>query len=146
MKIPVRGGRTWGTGSNGSPSGHYRVVHKVKAGNTLGQIAENYGTTATKIRRWNNMKYGTHLIHAGQQLKIWVKDGYNVKKMKPKSGSYGPPGHYKITYRVKRGDTIGQIAADYGILSSRIRRWNNLKRGSHIIYPGQKLTLWVKEG
>ena len=43
-------------------------------------------------------------------------------------------------------DTIGQIADDYGILSSRIRRWNNLKRGSHIIYPGQKLTLWVKEG
>ncbi len=146
MKIPVRGGRTWGTGSNGSPSGHYRVVHKVKAGNTLGQIADNYGTTATKIRRWNNMKYGTHLIHTGQQLKIWVKEGYSIKKTKPKSGTYGPPGHYKITYRVKRGDTIGQIADDYGILSSRIRRWNNIKRGSHIIYPGQKLTLWVKEG
>ena len=146
MKIPVKGGRTWGTGSNGGPTGHYKLVHKVKRGNTLGQIAEDYGTSASRIRRWNNMKYGTHLIHAGQKLTIWVKDGHQVRKSKQKNNDWGPPGHYKITYRVKKGDTIGQIADDYGILSSRIRRWNNLNRSSHIIYPGQKLTLWVKEG
>ena len=150
MKIPVKGGRTWGTGSNGGPTGHYKLVHKVKRGNTLGQIAEDYGTTASKIRRWNNMQYGTHLIHEGQKLTIWVRDGYQVQNRKSykkqKGSNWGPPGHYKITYRVKRGDTIGQIADDYGIRSSRIRRWNNLKSGSHIIYPGQKLTLWVKEG
>ena len=29
--------------------------------------------SASKIRRWNNMKYGSHLIHAGQKLVIWVK-------------------------------------------------------------------------
>ena len=146
MKIPVKGGRTWGTGSNGGPTGHYKLVHKVKRGNTLGRIAEDYGTTASKIRRWNNMKYGTHLIHAGQKLTIWVKDGHKVRKSKQKNNDWGPPGHYKITYRVKKGDTIGQIADDYGILTRRIRRWNNMNRSSHIIYPGQKLTLWVKEG
>ncbi len=42
-------------------------------GDTLGQIAETYGTRASKIRRWNNMKYGSHLIHPGQRLVIWVK-------------------------------------------------------------------------
>ncbi|HJM95580.1 MAG TPA: LysM peptidoglycan-binding domain-containing protein, partial [Candidatus Marinimicrobia bacterium] len=70
---------TWGTGSNGGATGHYKLVHKVKRGNTLGRIAEDYGTTASKIRRWNNMKYGTHLIHTGQKLTIWVKDGHKVK-------------------------------------------------------------------
>ena len=44
-----------------------------KRGDTLGQIAESFGTRASKIRRWNNMKYGSHLIHAGQKLVIWVK-------------------------------------------------------------------------
>ena len=48
-------------------------VYKVKRGDTLGQIAENFGTRASKIRRWNNMKYGSHLIHPGQRLVIWVK-------------------------------------------------------------------------
>jgi len=94
------------------------------------------------------MKYGTHLIHEGQNLNIWVKDGYDVKNTKSPSGQkkWGPEGHYKITYRVKRGDTLGQIAEDYGTMSRKIRNWNNMKRNSNIIYPGQKLTIWVKEG
>ena len=147
IKIPVRGGRTWGSGANGGPPGHYKISYKVKSGNTLGQIAEDHGSFASKIRRWNSMKYGTHLIHEGQNLTIWVKDGYDIKKTKvSKQKKWGPEGHYKITYRVKRGDTLGQIAEDYGTLSRKIRNWNNMKRNSNIIYPGQKLTIWVKEG
>ena len=46
---------------------------EVKRGDTLGQIAEIFGTRASKIRRWNNLKYGSHLIHPGQKLVIWVK-------------------------------------------------------------------------
>ena len=48
-------------------------IYKVKRGDTLGQIAENFKTRASKIRRWNNMKYGSHLIRPGQKLVIWVK-------------------------------------------------------------------------
>jgi LysM repeat protein len=40
---------------------------------------------------------------------------------------------------------LGQIAEDFGTLANKIRRWNNMKYGSHIIYPGQKLIIWVKE-
>jgi len=76
MKVPVRGsGRVWGTLGNGGPSGHTKRLYKVKRGDTLGQIAEDFGTRASKIRRWNNMKYGSHLIHPGQRLIIWVKEG-----------------------------------------------------------------------
>jgi membrane-bound lytic murein transglycosylase D len=51
------------------------VVYKVKRGDTLGHIAENYRTGAGKIRRWNNLKYGSYMIHPGQKLTIWVKEG-----------------------------------------------------------------------
>ncbi len=45
------------------------VYHKVKSGETLGHIAQKYGTSATKIRSWNNISGST--IYAGQRLKIY---------------------------------------------------------------------------
>ena len=73
LNVPLKGGRTWGNGENGGPPGHSKRVYRVKRGDTLGQIADDHGTRASKIRRWNNMKYGSHLIHPGQKLVIWVK-------------------------------------------------------------------------
>ena len=52
--------------------------------------------------------------------------------------------HNKITYKVRRGDTLGHIAEDYSTRASKIRQWNGMKYGQHI-FPGQKLTLWVKK-
>tara|TARA_B100000809_G_scaffold252121_1_gene286471 strand:- start:2957 stop:4510 length:1554 start_codon:yes stop_codon:yes gene_type:complete len=75
LKVPLKGGHIWGTGENGGPPGYTKRTYKVKRGDTLGQIAEDFGTRASKIRRWNNMKYGSQLIHPGQRLVIWVKDG-----------------------------------------------------------------------
>ena len=75
LKVPLKGGRIWGTGENGGPPGYTKRTYKVKRGDTLGQIAEDFGTRASKIRRWNNMKYGSQLIHPGQRLVIWVKEG-----------------------------------------------------------------------
>ncbi len=74
VKVPLKGGRVWGTGENGGPPGHARISYKVKPGDTLGQIAEDFKTRASKIRRWNNMKYGSHLIHPGQKLTIWINE------------------------------------------------------------------------
>ncbi len=73
LNVPLKGGRIWGNGENGGPPGYAKKIYRVKRGDTLGQIAENFGTRASKIRRWNNMKYGSHLIHPGQKLVIWVK-------------------------------------------------------------------------
>ena len=45
------------------------IYHKVKSGETLGHIAIRYGTTASKIRQWNNIS-GSR-IYAGQRLRIY---------------------------------------------------------------------------
>lgn len=45
-----------------------RVVHRVKPGQTLGQIASLYGCSVEQIRRGNNLK--GNKIHAGQVLRI----------------------------------------------------------------------------
>lgn len=73
LNVPLKGGNSWVQSNKGGPRGYSKRIYKVKKGDTLGQIAENFGTRASKIRRWNNMKYGSSLIHAGQKLVIWVK-------------------------------------------------------------------------
>ena len=44
-----------------------------------------------------------------------------------------------IRYRVKSGDFLGKIAAQYGVSVSSIKRWNNLR--SDNLRVGQRLTI-----
>lgn len=49
-------------------TGRRHVVHRVKAGQTLGGIAQRHGTTVTALRRHNKLR--TDRIHPGQSLTI----------------------------------------------------------------------------
>lgn len=44
------------------------TYHKVKSGQTLGYIAQKYGVSLTKLKKWNGLRSST--IHPGQKLKI----------------------------------------------------------------------------
>lgn len=61
--VAVAGGRRRGVAKRPT-----HVVHKVKRGQTLGQIATLYGCSIEDIRRGNKLK--TSKIHAGQVLRI----------------------------------------------------------------------------
>jgi len=49
----------------------------------------------------------------------------------------------KKTHIVKEGETLAQIAQQYDVTINDIRAWNGLK--TNTIYPGQRLTIRVKE-
>jgi len=137
LTIPVR--RSNGGAllvSNSGPTGHKRIKYKVKRGDTLGHIAEDYNTLARNIRRWNKLDYGQH-IFPGQKLTIWVKEDMG------QLASNNKKDEDKVIHIVKRGDTVGHIAESYRVPSRNILSWNNIK-SKQTIYPGQRLTLWVK--
>ena len=46
----------------------------------------------------------------------------------------------RITYKVRRGDSLNKIAARYSTTSSSIARWNKISERS-LIHPGQRLTI-----
>ena len=50
----------------------------------------------------------------------------------------------EVIYKVRSGDVLGVIAERHGVSLSDLKAWNNI-RGNRI-YPGQKLTIYVKEG
>ncbi|GAB4398365.1 MAG: lytic transglycosylase domain-containing protein [Microscillaceae bacterium] len=51
-------------------------------------------------------------------------------------------GKKALTHTVKAGESINYIALQYKVAGSSIRVWNRL--ASDLIYPNQKLTIWVK--
>ena len=50
----------------------------------------------------------------------------------------------KIVYKVKRGDTLGKIAARYHVTTSQIKNWNGMR--SNTIRVGQRLTIYTRGG
>lgn len=115
------------------------ITHRVKNGESLWTIAKKYRVSVHDVAAVNKIR-NRSMIRIGQKLTIPVP-GMNLASV-PKSAM---PGYNKVTYKVRRGDTLGHIAEDYNTRASTIRKWNGLKYGQHI-YPGQKLTLWIKQG
>lgn len=95
-------------------------THTVVRGETLGGIAQRYGTTVAKLSELNGIK-NPNLIYPGQKLKLPAKST--------------PSSH-----TVARGETLGGIAKRYGTTPEKLAKLNGLKNPD-LIYPGQKLRL-----
>ena len=115
------------------------VSHKVRNGESLWTIAKKYHISVHDLAAVNKVR-NRSMIRIGQKLTIPIA-GVNMASIPISS----MPGFNKLTYKVRKGDTLGHIAEDHGTRASKIRKWNGIKYGQHI-YPGQKLTLWVKQG
>lgn len=111
------------------------IIHKVKRGESLWTISNRYKVSIHDLAAVNKIK-NRHKIQIGQKLTVPIKGGLAFE-------SGGPPDHYKVMYTVRRGDTLGHIAEDYGTRATQIRRWNNINYGDYI-FPGQKLVIWIK--
>lgn len=96
--------------------------HTVERGDTISELAEQYGTTITRLRQLNNLRGNTILI--GQKLKI----------SRTTSPAEGPVHRY---HTVRRGDTLSGIAATHGTSVHRLMQLNGLHGDT--IRIGQKL-------
>ena len=122
------------------------VTHIVSYGETLSLIARRYRVSVGSIVRANNIR-NSHRIRVGQRLLV-PAPGTNPTAIASRSGGDNNrkvPGKTALTYRVKRGDTLGEIAEIYNTRASSIRSWNGLRYGEYI-YPGQRLTIYVSDG
>ncbi len=107
------------------------TVYRVKRGDTLGKIASRFGVTVRQIKKRNKLRSNT--IYPGQRLVIPTKSKRERKsKTKVKL----------ITYRVKRGDTLGKIAKRFGTTVRELKRINRL--GGSKVFVGQRLKVPVK--
>ena len=102
------------------------TTHKVGSGDTLFNIAKRYDMNVADLIASNNIKGNT--IHTGQILKVAAAKGKQTAK-----ASVQP-----VSYTVRQGDTLTDIARRFNVNVNDVRRWNN---NSSNIKPGQNIKL-----
>lgn len=121
--------------------------HKVERGQTLGQIARDYGTSVDDIARLNHLG-NVHMIRPGDQLLIPMPAelASRAARRAAEKGHYVPPdGWQRVSYKVKSGDTLGAIARKLHVSVKHLRRVNALPR-TDLIHPGQRLYAYRPAG
>ena len=102
------------------------TTHKVGSGDTLFNIAKRYDMNVADLIASNNIKGNT--IHTGQILKVAA-----AKSKQTAKASVQP-----VSYTVRQGDTLTDIARRFNVNVNDVRRWNN---NSSNIRPGQNIKL-----
>ncbi|MDD8058002.1 MULTISPECIES: lytic transglycosylase [Shewanella] len=123
------------------------VRYKIKPGDSISEIADQFETTATLIRSSNGIK-GNNII-AGKFLIIPVAakdpdlatmtaDQVLARKAVVKSSPN------KQTYTVKSGDSLWKIAQSQQVTVAQLMKWNNLKKQS-TLSVGKNLVIYPNE-
>lgn len=135
------------------PEGFVAVTYKVKNDDSLLGIADLFNSRVSDIRNWNNIPYTT-TIKIGQTLNIYVpetmKDYYasldkstEIEKNKnivSNNSNKSNKNSGILYHKIKRGETLGLIAAKYGVSVNQLRDWNNIS-GNRIV-AGKNLRVY----
>ena len=91
------------------------VIYTVKKGDSLYEIAKKYNTSVDAIKRYNNLT--TNNLSIGQKIRIPCNIEDKDDTVMPKY----------ISYTVKAGDNLYNIAKKYNTTVDKIKRDNNLQ-------------------
>ena len=114
------------------------ITHRVKAGDTLSGLAKKYNTTSEAIMEASKLD-DPHMLKVGRELVIPVGP---EKSASPGVLSVASPvaGVKVITYTVRRGDTLGAIAAKYGVTVQKLMADNDIAN-ERLVQVGQVLVI-----
>lgn len=119
--------------------------HKVKNGETLSEIAEEYHTTLASIRQANNIRGNT--IRAGHHLMIPVASkplgAYNLSAEERRSAKQERPrAGNRVEHYVAAGESFWTISRKYGVALRSLAAWNGMAPRDTLSI-GQKLVVWT---
>jgi membrane-bound lytic murein transglycosylase D len=105
--------------------------HRVEAGETLTAIAKKYRVTPVAIAEANNLERGAAL-DPGEKLIIPATQPQSETKRR------------LVSYRVRKGDTLGGIADRFSVDTEDVRKWNRMK--THHVSRGMVLRIYTLGG
>ncbi len=102
--------------------------YTVRSGDTLWGVARKFGVSVPQLADANGLGTGSGL-KAGQRLRIPGADG-------------GAGEANRLTYKVRRGDTLSEIADKFNVSVRELMTWNRLRQSS-TLRTGQRLVVYV---
>ena len=112
------------------------VYHKIRRGENLGLIASKYGVSVNQLRDWNNIS--GNKIMAGRNLRIYPDGNQNYASVNETKNTVTKNNLYK--YKIKRGDSISEIAEKFGVSIQQVKKWNKIS-GNNIV-AGKTLKIY----
>jgi membrane-bound lytic murein transglycosylase D len=112
-----------------------RYEHVVQPGETLWAIALRYGVSTRELASWNAMAPGD-VLSIGRQLVIWSRQPVDVPTVASTDRIR------RLTYTVRRGDSLSRISTRFRVSVNEVLRWNSLSTNNYL-QPGQQLVLYV---
>ena len=113
------------------------AFHRVRRGETISEIADEYGVTQRELRTWNGLD-NRGRIRAGQRLRVVSPDAPRTAPVP----SVTPDSTGIRTHVVQRGETLKGLAKRYGVSIQALRKANGLsdrttlKAGLALRIPG----------
>jgi LysM repeat protein len=132
-----------------------KKTHKVRKGDTLSEIADKYGVSVQQLKRWNGisknkLKPGSYITVQMTEKEVPVKESKNeVVAKAPKSEDIANEEQAtktvvsKKTHKVRKGDTLSEIAEKYGVSVQQLKRLN--KASANKLKPGSYITVQMIE-
>jgi membrane-bound lytic murein transglycosylase D len=127
-RLPAAGRATAPVGSAATSGAR---TYKVKPGDTLWGVARSHGVSVPALAGANGMTSKSQLV-AGKRLQI------------PGPGAAGAPAGEAspMTYKVRRGDTLTQIAQRFNVSVQQLMAWNQMRQ-SNSLRAGQKIVVYA---
>jgi len=127
LAIPHSGDHALASGS--VAQGAQKSTYNVQGGDSLSTIAARYKVSIAYLRRKNQLT--TDTLQIGQKLIIEHSTAIS-----------GTQNTRRLSYRVRRGDSLYLIAEKFDLSIRDITRWNKISRNEYL-QPGQRLTLFI---
>ncbi len=115
--------------------------HKVRRGDTLSRIAARYEVSMQDLMDINRLR-SRHRIRAGQVLRLPRQEAAAPEHLLAANSSTGPAVLVGGDYTVRRGDTLSEIARQFGVSERDIITANALSSGDQI-FAGQTLRVAI---
>jgi membrane-bound lytic murein transglycosylase D len=124
-------------------SGKRPAIHVVRRGESLWRIAKRHRTDVRTLARLNGIGPGAKL-RAGQKLVVSSRGVSSDSASDTRTATNSSQGESrKVSYKVRRGDTLSHIARVFDVTVADLVSWNGITPRS-TIRPGQRLTVQVK--
>ena len=113
-----------------------KIIYRVRSGDALGSIAQQYNTTVANLKKWNSLN--SHIIKVGQNLSIYSNDAAMQNSLVSNDPEQNINRPSSKVYTVQPGDSLWLISRKMeGVSIDQLKKLNNLNNNQ--IKPGQLL-------
>jgi membrane-bound lytic murein transglycosylase D len=114
-----------------------RANYIVQRGDTLWSISRSTGVSVGTLVKANGLSSANRLS-VGQ--KLYIPDGSGTATAQNRKAA-GEANRELVQYKVRKGDNLWTISRRFGVSTSQLKQWNELRGSS--IHPGDNLKVYV---